>query len=32
MDWHPDRPKEMFFTDNGRDKQGDDRPDCKLQR
>jgi len=31
FDWHPDT-REMWFTDNGRDWLGDDRPDCELNR
>jgi glucose/arabinose dehydrogenase len=29
--WHPDT-KEMWFTDNGRDMLGDDKPNCELNR
>jgi len=29
--WHPDTG-EMWFTDNGRDMLGDDRPSCELNR
>ena len=29
--WHPET-KEMWFTDNGRDMLGDDRPPCELNR
>ena len=29
FDWHPET-KELWFTDNGRDHLGDDRPDCEL--
>jgi glucose/arabinose dehydrogenase len=29
FDWHPDT-RELWFTDNGRDWLGDDRPDCEL--
>ena len=29
--WHPDT-KELWFTDNGRDLWGDDRPGCELNR
>lgn len=29
FDWHPET-KELWFTDNGRDWLGDDRPDCEL--
>ena len=29
FDWHPET-KELWFTDNGRDMLGDDRPDCEL--
>jgi len=31
FDWHPDT-KELWFTDNGRDLWGDDRPGCELNR
>ena len=29
FDWHPET-REMWFTDNGRDSLGDDKPDCEL--
>ncbi len=29
FDWHPET-RELWFTDNGRDMLGDDRPDCEL--
>ena len=29
FDWHP-QTKELWFTDNGRDMLGDDKPDCEL--
>ena len=29
FDWHPET-KELWFTDNGRDWLGDDKPDCEL--
>ncbi|MFN7119221.1 MAG: PQQ-dependent sugar dehydrogenase [Saprospiraceae bacterium] len=29
--WHPDT-KELWFTDNGRDMMGDDKPGCELNR
>jgi glucose/arabinose dehydrogenase len=29
FDWHPET-RELWFTDNGRDWLGDDRPDCEL--
>lgn len=29
--WHP-KTQELWFTDNGRDKLGDDRPHCELNR
>ena len=29
FDWHPET-KELWFTDNGRDMLGDDKPDCEL--
>ena len=29
--WHPDT-KELWFTDNGRDMMGDDKPPCELNR
>lgn len=29
--WHPDS-KELFFTDNGRDNLGDDKPSCELNK
>ena len=32
IDWHPDRPRDAYFTTNGRDGLGDDRPDCTLAR
>ena len=31
FDWHPDTG-ELWFTDNGRDWMGDDRPPCELNR
>lgn len=31
FDWHPET-KELWFTDNGRDWLGDDRPPCELNR
>lgn len=31
FDWHPET-MELWFTDNGRDWMGDDRPDCELNR
>jgi len=31
FDWHP-RTGELWFTDNGRDWMGDDRPPCELNR
>ncbi|HOZ40010.1 MAG TPA: sorbosone dehydrogenase family protein [Flavobacteriales bacterium] len=31
FDWHPETG-ELWFTDNGRDMMGDDRPDCELNR
>lgn len=31
FDWHPETG-ELWFTDNGRDWMGDDRPDCELNR
>ncbi|GBF97414.1 sorbosone dehydrogenase [Raphidocelis subcapitata] len=31
LDWHPDHPNELYFTDNGRDNMGDDAPDCTLE-
>lgn len=31
FDWHP-RTKELWFTDNGRDRMGDDVPDDELNR
>lgn len=31
FDWHPDT-KELWFTDNGRDLWGDDKPGCELNR
>jgi glucose/arabinose dehydrogenase len=29
FDWHPET-RDLWFTDNGRDSMGDDRPDCEL--
>ena len=29
FDWHP-QTRELWFTDNGRDMLGDDKPDCEL--
>ena len=29
FDWHPET-RELWFTDNGRDRLGDDTPDCEL--
>lgn len=31
FDWHPETGQ-LWFTDNGRDWMGDDRPDCELNR
>ncbi len=31
FDWHPDT-NELWFTDNGRDRMGDDIPGCELNR
>ena len=31
FDWHP-QTAVLYFTDNGRDKIGDDSPDCELNR
>lgn len=31
LDWHPENGT-LYFTDNGRDGMGDDRPDCELNR
>jgi glucose/arabinose dehydrogenase len=31
FDWHP-QTKELWFTDNGRDRLGDDVPPCELNR
>ena len=31
FDWHPDSGA-LYFTDNGRDKLGNDLPDCTLKR
>jgi glucose/arabinose dehydrogenase len=31
FDWHP-QTGELWFTDNGRDMMGDDKPDCELNR
>ncbi|KAI8464206.1 MAG: L-sorbosone dehydrogenase [Monoraphidium minutum] len=31
MDWHPDT-KELYFTENGRDNMGDNKPECELNR
>jgi glucose/arabinose dehydrogenase len=31
FDWHP-TTRELWFTDNGRDGMGDDRPSCELNR
>lgn len=31
FDWHPETG-ELWFTDNGRDWMGDDKPDCELNR
>ncbi len=31
MDWHP-TTNELWFTDNGRDLLGDDKPDCELNK
>jgi glucose/arabinose dehydrogenase len=31
FDWHPET-RELWFTDNGRDWLGDDKPDCELNR
>jgi glucose/arabinose dehydrogenase len=32
FDWHPDRPSDLYFTENGRDNMGDDTPECELNR
>jgi len=32
MDWHPDRPSDLYFTENGRDNMGDNTPECELNR
>ncbi|KAF6255954.1 hypothetical protein COO60DRAFT_1702581 [Scenedesmus sp. NREL 46B-D3] len=31
FDWHP-QTGELYFTDNGRDRMGDNRPDCEFNR
>lgn len=31
FDWHPET-KEMWFSDNGRDRMGDDLPPCEINR